>query len=105
MTIQSSDTSAASTRACSLFVHEHAAVRLIRITHATGAAILTVHGPGAATAVYTCASEWECLDKQRQIESTLSTTGYARNATDERRLLKDRRRFPRGSERRRGTYR
>lgn len=105
MSNQPSGAFAVPRRSCSLFVLDHGAVRLVHVTHATGAAILTVHGPGAATAVYTCESEWECLDKQRALESTLGASGYTRHDTDERRANPDRRRFPRGDRRRPSTYR
>jgi hypothetical protein len=85
-------------------VFEHAAVRLIRITHVTGGAMLTVHGPGGATAVYTCSTQWECLQKQQEIESTLGAAGYSRYPSDDRRTGGDRRRFPRGDRRRPSTY-
>jgi hypothetical protein len=85
-------------------VLEHRAVRLVRITHAAVGGILTVHGPGGATAVYTCPTEWECLEKERELESTLNADGYSRHPVDERRSGGDRRRFPRGERRRPSTY-
>jgi len=86
--------------AASLFVNGEASVRITRITYDDGAAILSVLGPGAGTAVYTCASERDCAEKHAQIEAALRATGYSPAPSLERRQTPDRRRFPRGDRRR-----
>jgi hypothetical protein len=84
----------------SLFVNGDTSVRITRITFAEGLTILSVLGPGGGTAVYTCASERDCAEKEGEIESALRATGYSPFHASERRRDPDRRRFPRGDRRR-----
>lgn len=88
------------TATASLFVNGHGSVLITRITYAEGAAILSVLGPGGATAVYTCSSERDCTGKQDQIEGALLAAGFSASESPERRQFPDRRRFPRGDRRR-----
>ena len=71
-----------------------------RVIVASDAVILTVHGPGGATAVYTCTSERDCEKTEADLESALLLQGYSPYPTPDRRVLADRRRFPRGERRR-----
>ena len=92
-----------SDRVYTLFVLGPASVRMTRVNYIEGSAILTVHGPGAGTAVYTCGSHRVCVEKQAQIEASLSAAGYSQHPDAERRTQAERRRFPRGERRRRAA--
>jgi hypothetical protein len=84
-----------------LFVRGEESVRMMRTTTPEGRVRLLVYGPGNTNAVHEFPDDMACAEGEAAFESELVADGYSLERFTDRRSGTDRRRAPRGPDRRR----
>ena len=84
-----------------LFVRGEESVRMMRTTTPEGRVRLLVYGPGNTHAVHDFADDVACIQGESALERQLVHDGYSLEQFTDRRSGTDRRRVPRGLDRRR----
>jgi hypothetical protein len=84
-----------------LFVRGEESVRMMRTTTPEGRVRLLVYGPGNSNAVHEFPDDVVCAEGESALERQLVAEGYSLERFTDRRSGIDRRRVPRGPDRRR----